>query len=235
MTHTQTYPATARTVVGVVMVSMLCLGCGRASGPVAPTSAAPMPTRIIDVTGNLAFGMVTVGDTAQRSFQITNSGNAPLTFTGLTATGGTGTSGYTASPTSGTVAAGGAVTVTVQFKPVTGQFYSHVLTVTGDQTSGNNAINVSGTGFNPYPVFSKSGSGPAAFDLPTYVARVRIQGRLDGSGFITNFVVKIAGKLVVNEGVSSSSGFDGTYTTTGGLVEVSSGLYPVAWTFTEIR
>ena len=144
--------------------------------------------------------------------------------------------GYTASPTSGTVAAGSSTTVTIFFKPLVAQFYSNVLTVVGDQTSGNAAINISGTGFNPNPIYSRSGSGDNVFDIPSYVTRIRIQGTYQSCS--SNFIVRVAGRLIVNELLGScwtSRSFDGTYAlTAGGTTEItnSSG---VSWTFTEIR
>jgi hypothetical protein len=134
----------------------------------------------------------------------------------------------------GTIAPGATQTVTMRFTPTIAQFYSHVLSVTGDQTSGNAAINVSGTGINT-PIFTQSGTGDNVFTMPTTVARVRITG--DYTRNSSNFVVYIAGRLVVNELVGTSWGtthFEGTYLTTGGVTEIklSSG---VSWSFTEVR
>ena len=212
--------------------------CGGSSSPTSPAPTPTAVTRIISVTGDLAFGNVNIGASATRTFTISNSGTAALTFASLTATSGTGTAGYTASPTSGTVPAGGSLTVTVQFKPTLAQFYSNVLTVVGDQTSGNAAINVSGTGINNNPIFTKSGVGDTVFDMPTYVTRLRITGAPASS--CQNFIVHIAGRSVVNVilgtcSVADTRTHDGTYAIAGGgQVEIvsSSG---VSWTFTEVR
>jgi hypothetical protein len=82
--------------------------------------------------------------------------------------------------------------------------------------------------------WSRSGQGASVFDMPTYVSRVKITGTYTGSG--ENFVVYIAGRLVVNEILGTSWGqthFEGTYLTSGGVVEVkySNGL---SWSFTEV-
>jgi hypothetical protein len=88
----------------------------------------------------------------------------------------------------------------------------------------------------PRPLFTIAGSGDNVFDMPTTVARVKITG--DYPGRTTNFIVKIGGRLVVNELLGSAwpngAHFEGTYLTSGGVVEItnSSG---VAWTFTEVR
>lgn len=189
------------------------------------------------MSGNLAFGNVNIGETMTRTFTIGNSGNATLTFTSLSAAGGTGATGYTASPTSGTVPPNGTVTVTMRFAPTAAGFWSHVLTVVGDQTGGGAAINVSGTGINNTPLFTKTGTGASVFDMPTSVTRVRIFG--DYGGFCENFIIHIAGRGVVNEilgscSVASGRHYEGTFVTTGGVVEVlnSTG---ISWGFVEVR
>lgn len=85
--------------------------------------------------------------------------------------------------------------------------------------------------------FTRTGSGANVFDLPTYITRVRIVGDYNGS--CENFIIHIAGRGVVNEilgtcSVGSGRHFEGTYVTSGGVVEVlnSSG---ITWTFTEVR
>ncbi len=226
------------------LVSLGLSACSGSSSPTTPTTptAPTIPTtpatRIISITGDLAFGNVNFGDSPTRVYTISNSGNAPLTFTGLTAVGGTGSAGFTAQQTSGTIAPGTSQSATMRFTPTVAQTYSNVLTVVGDQTSGSNTLNVSGTGINNTPLFTKSGSGANVFDLPTTIKRIRIFG--DYSGRCENFIVHIAGRSVVNEILgscsvaTSASHFDGTFVTTGGVVEVtnSSG---ISWTLVEVR
>jgi len=72
---------------------------------------------------------------------ITNLGNATLTVTGMT-----GPSGYAASWTTGTIAAGASQLVTITFSPIAAQNYNGTLIVNGDQTGGTNTIAISGTG-----------------------------------------------------------------------------------------
>ena len=115
-----------------------------------------LPTRIIALTGNLAFGNVTVGQQVQAILTITNNGTGPLTVTGLTGPAG---GAYTASWTNGIIPAGGAQQVTVFFRPSAAQSYAGVLTVNGDQTSGVNSIAISGTG-----VGGPAGGGTAKYD-----------------------------------------------------------------------
>lgn len=143
-----------------LLSTIVCVGmavsCGDSS-PTSPTTApAPAPTaatRVITVTGDLAFGYVDLGLTAERMFTISNTGNATLTFSSMASVGGTGAAGYSATPTSGTIAPGATQTVTLQFSPTIAQEYSNVLTVASDWTSGNNQIVVSGTGVNDLPLY----------------------------------------------------------------------------------
>jgi hypothetical protein len=73
------------------------------------------------------------------------------------------------------------------------------------------------------------------FDMPTTVARVRIVGTYTARG--SNFIVKIGGRLVVNEIIGTawpSTVSDGIYLTTGGVVEITNSA-GVVWAFTEVR
>ncbi|MDA1095371.1 MAG: M4 family metallopeptidase [Acidobacteria bacterium] len=109
----------------------------------APAPEAPVaPTRILGLSGNLAFGSAQVGTSVTTVLTISNSGNSTLTWSGLT----TGNGVFTASATSGTVAAGGSATVTLTFTPTAATSYSSTLTVTSDATSGTTTSTLSGTG-----------------------------------------------------------------------------------------
>jgi len=235
----------------VLAATFMCLawsGCG--SSTTSPASP-PTITKNISVTGNLAFGNVNLGSTAQQTFTIGNSGNTTLAFTSLAESGGTGSAGFSASPTSGTVAPGGSVMVTVQFSPTLPQFYSNVLTVNGDQTNGNNAINVSGTGVNNNPIFSRSGTGGnIVFTLPVYVTKLHITGTYTGGS--SNFVVWVGppnvacGTGVVagcSRIVNDLLGWVWDRTDSDGIDLVPTGSTQVTildstgvdWTFTEVR
>ncbi|MEO8484300.1 MAG: choice-of-anchor D domain-containing protein [Acidobacteriota bacterium] len=221
--------------LAALVLCALTIACGKNN--TSPTSPSPSTaqTRTISVSGDLAFGSVDINTSASRAFTIANSGNSPLTFTSVQGVGGTGTAGWTVTPTSGTIAAGGSLTATLRFSPTVAQFYGTVLTVVGDQTSGNAAININGTGVNNTPLFVMSGTGDTVFTMPTSVARVKITA--DYTRNSSNFIVKVGGRLVVNELIGTGWGtthFEGTYAVTGGQTEItnSSG---VAWSFTEVR
>jgi hypothetical protein len=107
----------------------------------APTT----PTRVIELSGNLAFGNVTVGTTATRTLTIRNTGNTALEVTGITCP-----AGFTG-PWSGTINAGGSRDVTVTFNPTAAQPYSGNITVNSNATNTTanpnaNKIAASGTG-----------------------------------------------------------------------------------------
>jgi hypothetical protein len=223
----------------LVVLGAASFGCGKNGSPTSPSPAPSTPTRIISVSGDLAFGNVDVNTSASRPFVISNSGNSTLTFTGLQAAGGTGTSGWAASPTSGTVPAGGSLTGTLRFSPTLAQAYNTTLTVVGDQTSGNAGIAISGTGVNNTPIFSITGTGDTVFDMPLSVAKVHVVGTFNHSS-CSNFIVKVAGRLLVNEIIGNCSigigpTYEGTLLTGGGGQVAITNSSGVEWSFTEVR
>ena len=134
----------------VVVCAVVAFGCGSSnSTPAAPSSpqtptTTTTSTKIIALGGSLAFGTVPVGNKSTLAFTIANTGNAALTVSGITITNSLAV--FLASWTSGTIAASGSQTVTIQFAPTAAQPYAGTITVNGDQTSGTNTIAVSGIG-----------------------------------------------------------------------------------------
>ena len=147
-------------LLAVLSVAAILISACGSSDPVSPTAptpvatptpsptpsptppASPAATRIIGLSGNLALGSVTVGTSASTTLTISNTGNSTMTWSGLS----TGNAVFTASATSGTVAAGGSVTVTLTFTPATATNYSSTLTVTSDATGGSATAGISGAG-----------------------------------------------------------------------------------------
>ena len=88
----------------------------------------------------------------------------------------------------------------------------------------------------PAQGFTKSGSGNLVFNLPARSARYRIQATYSAAS--SNFIVYVAGSLVVNEIIGTSrnpSSFDGAFSLPSqGRVEIQ-GSSGVAWTITEVR
>lgn len=73
--------------------------------------------------------------------------------------------------------------------------------------------------------------------MPTYISRVQIVGTYGGR--CQNFIVRIAGRLIVNEILGTCSiaigpRYEGVHLTRGGVVEVTNAS-GVSWAFTEVR
>lgn len=107
------------------------------------------PTRVMELSGNLAFGNVEVGSKAQSTLSIKNSGNSDMTVTGIAFTDDLG-GVFTSAWTGGTISPGITHRAIIQFTPLVAQTYRGTLTVLGNQTDGANTIAVSGTG-TPLP------------------------------------------------------------------------------------
>lgn len=142
------------------IVAILCaaaFGCGEDSTTTSPTSSppptptpAPAPTtRVMSLSGTLAFGSVPVGQSATAPFTITNTGDGPLTVSGLSISAGL-SEAYAADWTAGTIQPGSAQDVTIRFDPKDVRSYIGTLVVNGNHTSGTNRIDISGTGTPPF-------------------------------------------------------------------------------------
>jgi hypothetical protein len=142
------------------------------------------------------FGNIQVGSTFPATLVISNTGNSPLTITGVTFP-----SNYTSTFTSGTIPAGGSQSATIRFSPTAPQTYNGTLTVNGDQTSGTNTVTISGTGV-PAPA-------PATYALSGLVN----DGTSGASGRIPNVTVKVVDGA--NTGKSAITDASGNYAITG--------------------
>jgi len=98
------------------------------------------PTRILSLSGDLAFGGVVVGGSSNRSLIISNAGNSVLTISAITCP-----AGFSAD-WSGLLPAGGTTNIAVSFHPSAMDLYTGELTINSDATGGTNAIAVSGHG-----------------------------------------------------------------------------------------
>jgi hypothetical protein len=106
-------------------------------------ATTPPATRILGLDGNLTFGKVRRLGSATSILTITNSGNAPLTVSGIEYPEGF------SGPWSGAIAAGASHEVTVTFQPTAVLDYGGTVTVHSDMTSGTSTIAVSGSGADP--------------------------------------------------------------------------------------
>lgn len=84
----------------------------------------------------------------------------------------------------------------------------------------------------PAPLFAAAGAGNTVFDMPTYVSRVRIQGRWNGTSN-SNFIVFVGGRLIVNEILRQSITYDGTHAVVGGVTQVTDSV-AIAWSINEV-
>jgi hypothetical protein len=111
--------------------------------PTTPTQTTPpaAPTRIISLTGNLSFGEVNIGTTAERVVRISNSGSDILIISGIFMP-----EGFSASPTSGLIQARGGQDVTFRFSPTERKDYAGDVSVEGNYTAGNSYIDINGAG-----------------------------------------------------------------------------------------
>jgi len=104
-------------------------------------SATALPvTRIMTMTGDLAFGSVRAGTTATRTLTINNRGNDALDLFGISFPTGFTATGF------GAIAPGGSRTLTVTFAPTISTAYGGTATIYANQTFGSNQIAVSGLG-----------------------------------------------------------------------------------------
>ena len=177
-------------------------------------AAAGAETRIIGVSGSLAFGNVTTGATSTATLTIANSGNATLTVSGISYP--TGFSGAF----SGAIAAGVSTNVTVTFAPVALISYGGTVTVNSDATSGTSTIAASGTGITTAtPIIGVSGN--LAFGNVTTGTTATATLTITNSGNATLTVSRIA----------YPSGFSGAFSGTipaGGSQGVTVTFAPVA-------
>jgi hypothetical protein len=120
---------------------LAAVSCGGDGGPTTPTE-----TRIISLSGDINFGEVEVGQSADRMLRITNTGNAPLTVTHMNGSQDLVAAFFTSLQSATAVFPGASIDVLVQFRPSEARQYLAVANVQGNMTSGTNSFNVSGIG-----------------------------------------------------------------------------------------
>lgn len=222
----------------ILLLTLTVAACGSKS-PTSPSTTPPpttTQTRVISLEGTLDFGAIQINQSFSATLRIHNSGTAQLTVTSLT---GPNTANFSASWTSGTIPAGSSQAVTIRFSPTAPQSYGGTLTVNADHTSGTNTIQIAGRGsLDGIPIFTRSGTGDTVIDgMPSYVTRVRVIGTYTRNS--SNFVVRVNGRLLVNELLGTGWGttrYDGTLLLPAGAgtieITISSG---VVWSITEVR
>ena len=207
-------------LLALVAMCLSIAACGSSSTSPTPTQAPPVVTPPAAATFTLS-GSVT------SSNGVTVSGATVKVTDGPNAGKSATTSASGSYSLAGLVASG----MTVSASATNYTAISKAVTIAAAQTLDFQLIAT--------PFFEISGTGNMVFDLPATVARVRIVGTY--TGLSSNFIVTIGGRLLVNEIIGTSKEYadistvsEGTYLTTGGVVEItdSSGVF---WIFTEVR
>ncbi len=102
-------------------------------------------TRIITLGGDLAFGPVALGSSLSKTLMVANTGNSPLTLTGINLP-----PGFSGS-VEGEVLPGSFRNFTVTFTPTTVGSHAGTLSISSDATEGATTRSISGTGTPPPP------------------------------------------------------------------------------------
>ena len=150
--------------IGLILTSAAVAACYVAcSGAAGSTTTGPStttgssPTRILALSGDLAFGNVRVLDVSPpRTLTITNNGNATLTVTSIRFTESTPNclmarvfptaTAPAQTFSSGLLAPGASQQIQLLFWPQSAMTCSGLIVIESDQTSGTNTIAISGTG-----------------------------------------------------------------------------------------
>ena len=207
------------------LLVLFCLMLSCKKTPTAPEISDPTQT---GVTVTSSKSTIWVGQTDQMTATVTMSDGSTKAATG---TWGSDNTSVATVNQSGLVTAvsSGAATIYIDLVD------SQSARIEGFSSSDMNITAVRGTKLiTVQKIWSKSGVGDSVFDMPTYVSRVRVIGTY--TGYSSNFIVDVAGRLFVNELLGTGWGttrYDGTLLTSGGVVEIthSSG---VSWSFTQV-
>jgi hypothetical protein len=100
--------------------------------------------RVVALSGNLAFGNVTIGSPTQKTLIISNNGFGKLNVTGITYP-----VGFSGNWSSGEIPPGGSRSVKVTFAPTASQNYGGNVSVVSNATGGIGLLAVSGKGKSP--------------------------------------------------------------------------------------
>ena len=205
----------------VACLLIVAAACGGKDSPTSPTPVGQTPTPTTTTTSIQAisritvFGIVRNSDTGGPVGGATVRATNATTQTNLTAT--TDGNGYYS------LAGVGTGQVTLEFTAP--QYNAFTARPTFDRDAQFDQ--------RITPFWARAGSGNTVFDMPTHVRRVRITGRYDSSG--SNFIIRIGGRLVVNEILGrswESTTYNGLHLTSGGIVEITNSR-DVQWTFAQ--
>jgi len=113
------------------------------------------PKRIISVDGSLKFDDLILLETATKTVTVSNTGNDKLNITSITYP-----EGFSGDLTSGSVAAGASLSITITFAPTQAKEYTGSMVLTSNATSGTGSINVNGKGITITAIADLLGTKP---------------------------------------------------------------------------
>jgi hypothetical protein len=157
-------PTTAGAVSGKLTINSNSSTNPTAVVSLSGTGGATTPQLTLS-SSSLSFGSVTVGSSSTQSVTLTSSGTGPLTISAATASG----TGFTLSGASFPVTLNPkqAVTLTVQFKPVTTGAVTGKLTITSNSSANSTAtVSLSGTGTGEQHQVDLNWSEPSNSPVP---------------------------------------------------------------------
>ena len=203
--------ARLRYLFGVLVVlsaacnKSVCLTC---PGPVPNPIPPPLghETRIISLSGQLAYGDVMVGKSATSTLTIANSGTLPMVISNVSYP-----ADFSGDFSTGTLAPGGSQSVKVTFAPTTASRYTSTVTVHANQTEGANTIAATGVGIaapapiHPTPLPPTPGPGNPPPPPPVSETRIIGLGGTLAFGNVQLGKVSTATLIISNSGNSSLS------------------------------
>lgn len=159
---------------------------------------SPGATRAMTLTGDLDFGVVSVGRSVTRTLTVTNTGNSPLAVSALGFP-----AGFDAAFGATSIPAGGSQQVPVTFRPTRAGAHAGSVTLSGNQTSGRTTLAVSGYGVTET-------TRDSDFDRDT-ATDITIFRPSSGSWFILRSSSAFSGGAVYSWGVATDVPMPGDY------------------------
>jgi len=157
----QTVTATFAPAAGQTYSGTVTVNSDKTAGTETLAISGTGISRIISLSGSLAFGDVIVSKTKQLTLTVSNTGNSTLTVSSIAYP-----AGFSGNWSGGIIAAGGSQSVTVTFSPTAVQSYSGTVTVNSDKTGGTDTLAISGNGItDPCNYTDTNGSTQQGIDL----------------------------------------------------------------------
>jgi iron transport multicopper oxidase len=154
------------------------------------------------------YGTVTVGQTAMRSFTVTNTGGTNVTITKSKPPSGGEFTATTSLGEGTTIMPGESVTETIAFTPTAPGYASSSWALNGDDTSGLHEVTFRGTGVVPAPGSAWSRNGTATISSGV-VTTTPATSNAGGSSFFTTPLDSHHLTIEFDQTINSGTGADG--------------------------